>query len=87
MSFFGQKTGVSDTLDLPPVTSDIPQRRLLSWEKELLGIYISDHPLTPYLSELTQITTHFSSELEETSLEKFVISGHTRLAPGRRWVL
>ena len=67
MSFFGQKTGVSDALDLPPVTSDIPQRRLLSWEKELLGIYISDHPLTPYLSELTQITTHFSSELEETN--------------------
>jgi DNA polymerase-3 subunit alpha len=67
MSFFGQKTGVTDTLDLPPVASDIPQRRLLSWEKELLGIYVSDHPLTPYLSELTQITTHFSSELEETS--------------------
>ena len=67
MTFFGQKTGVSDTLDLPPVTADIPQRRLLSWEKELLGIYVSDHPLTPYLAELTQITTHFSSELEETS--------------------
>ncbi|MGB2897311.1 MAG: DNA polymerase III subunit alpha [Anaerolineales bacterium] len=67
MSFFGQKTGVSDTLDLPPVTSDIPQRRLLRWEKELLGIYISDHPLTPYLPELTQITTHFSSELEQAS--------------------
>ena len=67
MSFFGQKTGVSDTLDLPPVTSDIPQRRLLRWEKELLGIYVSDHPLTPYLSELTQITTHFSSELEQAS--------------------
>ncbi|MCK5634702.1 MAG: exodeoxyribonuclease VII large subunit, partial [Anaerolineales bacterium] len=37
------------------------------WEKELLGIYISDHPLTPYLPELTQITTHFSSELEQAS--------------------
>ncbi len=67
MTFFGQKTGVSDTLDLPHVTSDIPQRRLLRWEKELLGIYISDHPLTPYLPELTQITTHFSSELEQAS--------------------
>ena len=76
MSFFGQKNGVSDTLDLPPVTSDIPQRRLLSWEKELLGIYISDHPLTPYLSELTQITTHFSSELEETSQgQKVCVAG------------
>jgi DNA polymerase-3 subunit alpha len=76
MSFFGQKTGVTDNLDLPPVTSDIPQRRLLSWEKELLGIYISDHPLTPYLSELTQITTHFSSELEETSQgQKVCVAG------------
>ena len=76
MSFFGQKTGVSDTLDLPPVTSDIPQRRLLSWEKELLGIYISDHPLTPYLPELAKITTHFSSELEETSQgQKVCVAG------------
>jgi DNA polymerase-3 subunit alpha len=67
MTFFGQQTGISDSLDLPPVTSDIAQRRILSWEKELLGIYVSDHPLTPYLAELTEITTHFSSELEETS--------------------
>jgi DNA polymerase-3 subunit alpha len=66
MSFFGEATGVSDNLDIPQTLSNVPRRRLLSWEKELLGIYVSDHPLTPHLEELTKIITHFSAELEET---------------------
>ena len=66
MSFFGESTGVSDNLDIPQTVSNVPRRRLLSWEKELLGIYVSDHPLTPHLEELTKVITHFSAELEET---------------------
>jgi DNA polymerase-3 subunit alpha len=66
MSFFGEATGVSDNLDIPQTISNVPHRRLLSWEKELLGIYVSDHPLTPHLEELTKVITHFSAELEET---------------------
>ena len=65
MSFFGEATGVSDSLDIPQTLSDVPRRRLLSWEKELLGIYVSDHPLTPHIEELTKVVTHFSAELEE----------------------
>ncbi len=66
MSFFGESTGVSDALDIPQTLANVPRRRLLSWEKELLGIYVSDHPLTPHLDELTKVVTHFSAELEET---------------------
>jgi DNA polymerase-3 subunit alpha len=66
MSFFGGSSGVSDNLDIPQTLSNVPRRRLLSWEKELLGIYVSDHPLTPHIEELTKVVTHFSAELEET---------------------
>ncbi len=64
MSFFGS-SGVSDGLYLPKDSFDVPQRRQLSWEKELLGVYVSDHPLTPILDELAQVVTHFSAELGE----------------------
>ncbi len=36
--------------DLPEVEDD--QRRSLEWEKETLGLYVSDHPLRPVLHKL-----------------------------------
>jgi DNA polymerase-3 subunit alpha len=73
MSFFGAQTGVEENLHLPPAVSDVPRRRQLSWEKELLGVYVSDHPLTPYLEDLTQVVSHFSSELVDASHEQQVV--------------
>jgi DNA polymerase-3 subunit alpha len=72
MSFFGEATGVSDNLDIPQTIGNGPRRRLLSWEKELLGIYVSDHPLTPHIEELTKVVTHFSAELEEAQQGQIV---------------
>jgi DNA polymerase-3 subunit alpha len=66
MSFFGS-SGVSDGLDLPEESFDVPHRRQLSWEKELLGVYVSDHPLTPILDELAQVVSHFSAELGDAT--------------------
>lgn len=65
MSFFGAETGVVENLDLSPATSDIPSRRQLSWEKELLGVYVSDHPLTPFIEDLSNLVSHYSAELHE----------------------
>ena len=44
---------------LPPA-KEIPQKELLAWEKELLGLYLSDHPLSEVLGRgarrgLTQV--------------------------------
>jgi DNA polymerase-3 subunit alpha len=72
MSFFGEATGVSDNLDISQTIANVPRRRLLSWEKELLGIYVSDHPLTPHIEELTKVVTHFSAELEEAQQGQIV---------------
>ena len=36
---------------------EVSPRQQLQWEKELLGIYVSDHPLTRYLKDLAKIVT------------------------------
>jgi DNA polymerase-3 subunit alpha len=65
LSLFGGATGVSERLEIQASGAGVSVRQQLTWEKELLGVYISDHPLTPYLETLTQVVTHFSAELGE----------------------
>ena len=43
----------------------VPRRTMLAWEKELLGLYVSDHPLSTYREELEDIVTHWSAALSE----------------------
>ena len=49
--------------------SEFIRRERLSWERELIGLYVSDHPLTPMMSELAAVVTHFSSELSVLEAE------------------
>lgn len=71
MSFFGTVSGVEESLSLPAVSSLDP-REQLEWEKELIGLYVSDHPLSPYLPLLRQKVTHFSSDLGDASAQERV---------------
>jgi DNA polymerase-3 subunit alpha len=66
LSLFGEATGVHENIILPEVP-DIDQREQLNWEKDLLGLYVSEHPLTSIMSILKDIVTCFSSELSEVS--------------------
>jgi DNA polymerase-3 subunit alpha len=52
--------------DLPRV-ADLPRREVLGWEKELVGAYISDHPLSRAWSTLESAITVLSGELGETN--------------------
>lgn len=72
MTFFGEDSGVEDSLQLQNVEANVPKRRLLRWEKDLLGVYVSDHPLTPHLEKLTRVVSHFSAELEEAEHQQVV---------------
>jgi len=75
MSFFGTVVGVEESIYLPNVASLDP-REQLEWEKELIGLYVSDHPLSPYLAALRGKITHFSSELGEASnKDRVVVAG------------
>lgn len=60
--------------DNPPDLKEFPQEKLLEMEKEILGIYISGHPLEPYEKEISKISTISTAEINESlgdeSLEK-----------------
>jgi DNA polymerase-3 subunit alpha len=72
-----RETGQSSFFDLPglafaeeiaielPHIPDPPRKEILSWEKELMGLYLSEHPLQQILNTL-QDTVTFSREIDET---------------------
>jgi DNA polymerase III subunit alpha len=75
MSFFGSVEGIEEYIVLPTVYG-LDQREQSEWERELLGLYVSDHPLTPYLPALKKRITHFSGQLREAqSKEKVTVAG------------
>ncbi len=53
-SLFDVMPGVTQTIKPPLSAPPIPERRLLEWEKELLGTYLSRHPLAQQENELLQ---------------------------------
>jgi DNA polymerase III subunit alpha len=71
MSLFGEMTGVSEDIQLPDV-SNVDKREMLNWERELIGLYISDHPLTPYQQTFIQIVSYFSGQLRDAQHEEKV---------------
>jgi DNA polymerase-3 subunit alpha len=71
MSLFGESTGVTEDIQLPDV-SNVDKREMLNWERELIGLYVSDHPLTPYQQTFAQIVSYFSGQLHEAQHEEKV---------------
>jgi DNA polymerase-3 subunit alpha len=71
LSLFGSATGVVEEISLPEV-NNVDRREMLNWERELIGLYISDHPLTPYQQTFAQIVSYFSGQLHEAQHEEKV---------------
>lgn len=75
MSFFGNIEGVEEEIHLVP-SFENDHREQLEWEKELIGLYVSSHPLTPYIRFLKDKITHYSTQLGELgSKEKVSVAG------------
>ena len=72
MSLFGAHTGVEDQIELPEVSFEISKREILNWERELIGLYVSDHPLSPVMEVIQDAVTHYSGQLAEVSPEELV---------------
>lgn len=71
MSLFGAATGVqAQAVQLPNLTID--RKEALAWERELLGLYLSDHPLTAHIEDIARATSHTSAALGEASHEERV---------------
>jgi DNA polymerase-3 subunit alpha len=65
MSMFelGQEYGLS--LDIDDGT-DIPRRTQLAWEKELLGLYVSEHPLQQIAPRMEKDITAFCGQIDDS---------------------
>jgi DNA polymerase-3 subunit alpha len=51
---------------------DVPEagsRERLRWEKELMGLYLSEHPLGALADQIAQFATAFSGDLKDESLD------------------
>jgi DNA polymerase-3 subunit alpha len=67
MSIFGTHTGILDEVVLPKINAEFSRREILNWERDLIGLYVSDHPLSPVLDDLNQVVSHFSAQLSEAA--------------------
>lgn len=63
-----------DVLTIPNI-EEYGKDEILAFEKELLGVYVSGHPLEDYLSELKTQTSHTLETLTEKLHNKKVIVG------------
>ena len=75
MSIFGEASGIADDIHLPEGMM-LDRREQLEWEKELIGLYVSDHPITPYLPYIRLNASHSSVELAEVAHQaKVTVAG------------
>jgi DNA polymerase-3 subunit alpha len=49
-----------------PEVEEVSRREILSWEKELVGVYASEHPMQPLLNKLSDSVTCFLGQIDET---------------------
>ncbi len=68
-TLFGMlEAGNSESDEIPAALSNLPEwpeAEKLAHEKELLGFFVSGHPLTPHLDTLNNYSTHKISEIKE----------------------
>jgi len=74
LTFFGTVEGLQEEIMLPRAPT-IDKKDQLGWEKELLGLYLSDHPLSAYLPFIKGRITHYTSQLVEAEHKSDVIVG------------
>jgi DNA polymerase III subunit alpha len=72
--------GVEETslLERPlPNVPEAPVRERLRWEKELLGLYLSEHPMGEVADRVGEFVTAYSGDLKDESLDgqRLVVAG------------
>jgi DNA polymerase-3 subunit alpha len=72
ISMFGDETGLAQAIILPEAKTIINRRAQLDWERELIGLYVSDHPLSTVMEDLEKHVTHFAQDLSEAKHQEHV---------------
>jgi DNA polymerase-3 subunit alpha len=71
MMLFDASDRIDDTIELvEPLYTN--KREELLWERDLIGLYVSDHPLSPFQKTLAERVTHFSHQLAEVGEKEAV---------------
>ena len=52
-------------LELIGQLEEVPERQLRAWEKELVGVYVGDHPLLGRMDEIESAVTIYSGDLND----------------------
>ncbi|MEO8470119.1 MAG: OB-fold nucleic acid binding domain-containing protein, partial [Chloroflexota bacterium] len=77
-SFFDMGATDAAALERPlPQTPEAPGRERLRWEKELLGLYLSEHPMGEVADRVGDFVTAYSADLKDDSLDgqRIVVCG------------
>ncbi len=77
-SLFDMGGSDAATLERPlPATPETPVRERLRWEKELLGLYLSEHPMGEVADRIGQYADTYSPDLKDESNEgrRVVVGG------------
>jgi DNA polymerase III subunit alpha len=82
--FAGDSVEISEE-DFEITDQEWPQKIKLSFEKEMLGLYVSDHPLLSVGPSLAAATTSTIAELAELNDRSSVVVGGIVGAITRRW--
>ena len=64
------EAGTADMME-----DEVPRRERLRWEKELLGLYLSEHPLGDIADQLPEYVTAYTGDLAEESDQAKVTLG------------
>jgi len=75
LSFFGNVEGMEEEIRLSPARA-ADNREHLEWERELVGMYLSDHPLAEYQKSIQARASHQSGQLKDLQHKsKVVLAG------------
>jgi len=62
-------------IDLVADVDDFSQKQLRKWEKDLVGVYISDHPLLSNMDQIEEIITAYSVDLSDMDGKVVTLAG------------
>ena len=79
VSLFGEleETGSAFEFTLNPAAKEIPRKQLLTWEKDLIGVYVSEHPLEYLHKVMKDRVKHNTAMITEESAKQKVVLGGT----------
>jgi DNA polymerase III subunit alpha len=77
MSLFGAATGVDVGMDISALlvsdyTEAVNPREMALWERDLIGVRLSEHPLHQHIDKITHIVTAYSNQLTEADHDRMV---------------